>query len=65
MDTEMNTWIVQSVWDFTSYAKFKNNRTYIQMYIDYYVRAWSHYRERFEILIEILCHDDTKKYCPY
>ena len=52
---EMDTWLGQSVWDPTSYSKFKNNRTYIQTYIDYYVHAWSHYRERFEILIEILC----------
>jgi len=28
------------------------------------VNAWSHYRERFEILIEILCHDDIKKHFP-
>ena len=61
---EMDTWLGQSVWDSTSYSKFKSNRTYIQTYIDYYVHAWSHYRERFEILIEILCHDDTKKYFP-
>ena len=31
---EMNTWLGQSVWDSTSYSKFKNNRTYIQTYID-------------------------------
>ena len=61
---EMDTWLGQSVWDSTSYSKFKNNRSYIQTYIDYYLHAWSHYRERFEILMEILCHDDTKKYFP-
>jgi len=61
---EMDTWLGQSVWDATSYGKFKNNRTYIQTYMDYYLHAWTHYKERFEILIEILCHDDTMKYFP-
>ena len=54
----------QSVWDATSYSKFKNNRSYIQTYIDYYLHAWTHYKERFELLVEILCHEDTKKYFP-
>ena len=61
---EMDIWLGQSVWDSTSYAMFKNNCMYIQTYIDYYVLAWSRYRMRFEILIEILCHDDTKKCFP-
>ena len=58
---EMNMWLGQSVWDATSYAKFKNNRSYVQTYIDYYLHAWTHYKERFELLVEILCHEDTKK----
>eukprot|EP01037_Dinobryon_pediforme_P019729 gene19729-20198_t len=61
---EMNKWLGQSVWDATSYSKFKNNRSYIQTYIDYYLHAWTHYKERFELLVEILCHEDTKKYFP-
>ena len=61
---EMNKWLGQSVWDATSYLKFKNNRSYIQTYIDYYLHAWTHYKERFELLVEILCHEDTKKYFP-
>ena len=61
---EMERWLGQSVWDATSYAKFKNNRSYIQTYMDYYLQAWTHYRERFELLIEILCHEDTRRYFP-
>jgi len=61
---EMDTWLGQSVWDATSYGKFRNNRIFIQTYMDYYLHAWTHYKERFEILIEILCHDDTMKYFP-
>ena len=30
---EMDKWLGQSVWDATSYAKFKNNRSYIQTYM--------------------------------
>jgi len=56
---EMQKWLGQSVWDAASYGKFKNNRSYIQTYIDYYLQAWTHYRERFEMLIEILYHEDT------
>ena len=36
----------------------------IQTYIDYYLQAWTHYRERFEMLIEILYHEDTKPFFP-
>ena len=61
---EMDKWLGQSVWDATSYAKFKNNRSYIQTYMDYYLQAWTHYRERFELLVEILCHEDTRRYFP-
>ena len=61
---EMERWLGQSVWDATSYAKFKNNRSYIQTYMDYYLQAWTHYRERFELLVEILCHEDTRRYFP-
>jgi len=61
---EMNKWLGQSVWDSVSYAKFKNNRSYIQTYMDYYLHAWTHYRERFELLVDILCHGDTKQYFP-
>jgi len=61
---EMQKWLGQSVWDATSYSKFKNNRTYIQTYIDYYLQAWTHYRERFEMLVEILYHEDTKPFFP-
>jgi len=46
------------------YSKFKNNRSYIQTYIDYYLQAWTHYRERVEMLIEILHHEDTKPFFP-
>ena len=44
---ERDTWLGQSVWDSASCAKLKNNRTSIQTYIDYYVLAWSNYRERY------------------
>ena len=47
-----------------SYAKFRNNRSYIQTYIDYYIHAWTHYRERFELLVEILYHEDTREFFP-
>ena len=60
----MQKWLGQSVWNAASYSKFKKNRTYIQSYIDYYLQAWTHYRERFEMLIEILYHDDTKPFFP-
>ena len=61
---EMQKWLGQSVWDATSYSKFKNNRSYIQTYIDYYLKAWTHYRKRFEMLIEILYYEDTKPFFP-
>ena len=61
---EMQKWLGQSVRDAASYSKFKNNRSYIQTYIDYYLQAWTHYRERFEMLIEILYHEDTKPFFP-
>ena len=32
--------------------------------MDYYLQAWTHYRERFELLVEILCHEDTRRYFP-
>jgi len=61
---EMDKWLGQSVWDSVSYAKFRNNRSYIQTYIDYYIHAWTHYRERFELLVEILYHEDTREFFP-
>jgi len=48
----------------SSYAKFRNNRSYIQSYIDYYIHAWTDYRERFELLVEILYHEDTREFFP-
>ena len=38
----MDKWLGQYVWDATSYAKFKNNRSYIQTYMDYYLQAVSY-----------------------
>jgi len=52
------------VWDAASYSKFKNNRSYIPTYSDYYLQAWTHYRKRFEMLIEILYHEDTRPFFP-
>jgi len=43
------------VWDKTFYNKFN---------IDYYLQAWTHYRERFELLVEIMYHEDTKLFFP-
>ena len=52
------------MWDAASYSKFKNNRSYIQTYIDYYLQAGTHYRERFGMLIEKLNREDTKPIFP-
>jgi len=60
----MEKWLGQSVWDATSNAKFKNNKSYIQTYMDYYLQAWTYSRERFELLVKILCHETTRKYFP-
>ena len=59
---EMDKWLEQSVWDATSYAKFKNNRSYIQTYMDYYLQAWTHYRERFELLLPGLHQEEGWKF---
>ena len=56
-ELEMKKWLGQSVWDAKTYHKFKNNRYYIQSYIDYYL----HYNDRFNYLLEILDHPKTRK----
>ena len=60
-ELEMKKWLGQSVWDAKTYHKFKNNRYYIQSYIDYYL----HYKDRFNYLLEILDHPETRKWFPY
>ena len=44
-ELEMKKWLGQSVWDAKTYHKFKNNRNYIQTYIDYYLQSWIHYKK--------------------
>ena len=55
----------ESVWDAKTYHKFKNNRNYIQTYIDYYLQSSIHYKDRFNYLLEILDHPETRKWFPY
>jgi len=64
MRLDMQKWLGQSVLDPASHSKFKNNRSYIQTYIDYYLQAGTHYRERFGMLIEKLNYEDTKPIFP-